>query len=305
MLPIILIIFTGYISARFSLFSHDSSEQFTRLAFYIAIPCQVFYLLSKMSFSQVVNFHYILAYAICTVITGKIVFIISSFILKKSFAESSLNIMGSSMTNTAYFAIPLFILLCNNPAPVISILLFQLLILTTFILCIIEYNKKQKLSKNIFLISMQNPIIAASILGILFSFYHFNVPIFFDSFLNITGSTAAPLVLFALGQSLYSDITKIEKNDLIEVLMLVTTKLFVCPILAFFIGKYVFVLNQFWLSSLIIMSAMPTPNNMFIFAMKYQLDVKKASMVVLATTLLSFFTLNLLFFVFLPSMITK
>jgi len=254
-----------------------------------------------MSFYQVVNFHYILAYAFCTVITGKIVFIISSFILKKSFAESSLNIMGSSMTNTAYFAIPLFILLFNNPAPVISILLFQLLIMTTFIVCIIEHNKKKKSSKNIFLISMQNPIIAASMLGILFSFYHLDLPTFLDSFLNIMGSAAAPLILFALGQSLYSDFKKIEKNDLIEVLMLVTTKLFVCPILAFFVGKYVFNLNEFWLSSLIIMSAMPTPNNMFIFAMKYQLDVKKASTVILTTTLLSFITLSLLFFVLHPS----
>jgi predicted permease len=42
------------------------------------------------------------------------------------------------------------------------------------------------------------------------------------------------------------------------------------------------------------MSAMPAPNNMFIFALKYQLDVKKASTVVAISTLLSFVTLNVL-----------
>jgi malonate transporter len=299
--PIMLIVLTGYVSARFSLLTHDSSEQFTRLAFYIAIPCQLFFMLSKTSFSQAININYILAYALCVIITGSIIFLISSFIFKRSLAESSLNIMGSSMTNTAYFAIPLFILLFNNPAPVIFILFFQLIVMTTFILIVIENEIGKKISNNILLISFKNPIIISSLLGIVFSLYHIHLPVFFNNYLSIVGSTAAPLVLFALGQSLYSDLRKIAKNEFMEVLMLIVTKLFIMPMLAFIIGKYVFMLNSFWLASLIIMSAMPTPNNMFIFSLKYKLDVKKASTVVSLTTLLSFITLNILFFIFKPT----
>jgi len=70
--------------------------------------------------------------------------------------------MGSSMTNTAYFSIPLFILLFNNSAPVISVLLFQLLIMTTFILSIIEHHTSKTRSKNIILLSIKNPIIIFS-----------------------------------------------------------------------------------------------------------------------------------------------
>jgi malonate transporter len=294
MLPIILIVLIGYISSLFSILKRDSGEQFSQFAFYMAIPCQVFYVLSKTPFSQAINMAYILAYALCAIVTGSVIFFISALILKKSYAESSLNIMGSSMTNTAYFAIPVFILLFNNPAPVIAILLFQLVVMTTFILIMIEHDTQTISSKNVVSIIIKNPIIVASICGIIFSFFHLAVPDFLASFLNLLGSAAAPLILFSLGQSLYSDLQKIAKNDLIEVSMLIATKLIIFPVCAFFIGKYIFQLNAFWLSSLIIMSAMPAPNNMFIFALKYQLDVKKASTVVAISTLLSFVTLNVL-----------
>ena len=298
MLPIILIVFIGYLSARFSLLSHESREQFTRLAFYIAMPCQLFFIFSKTPISKAINLHYILAYAFAVIIAGSVIFSISKFVLKKSLAESALNIMGSSLTNTAYFAIPLFILIFNNPSPVIPVLLFQLLIVTTLILIMIERDINEKIFKNILLIFVKNPIIISSIFGIVFSFYHIHIPVFFDKFLSILGRVASPLVLFALGQSLYFDLKKVVRKELNEVLLLTITKLFILPALAFFIGKYVFILSNFWLSSLVIMSAMPTPKNMFIFAIKYKLDVKKASTVVAITTIISFVSLNILFYIF-------
>lgn len=302
MLPLLLIVLTGYCSARFSLFSEESNSHFTKFAFFIAMPCQLFFDFSKTPISEIINIPYALAFILCASITGTFVFTLSKFILKKSLAESVLNIMGSSQANTAYFAIPLFILVFNNPSPVLPILIFQLLILTTIILLIVEHAVKEKITKkhgyyfdkikSILFVAIKNPIIIACILGIVFSFFNLPIPIVINHFLKLIGVTAAPLVLFALGQSLFFDLKKMVAKELMEVAIIIFIKLFVLPVIAFFIGKYVFQLNHFWLTSLVLIAAMPSPKNMFILAVRYKLDVKKASTVVAVSTLLSFVTLN-------------
>lgn len=304
MLPLLLIVLTGYCSAKFSLFSKESNNTFTRFAFFIAMPCQLFFDFSKTPVSQSINVPYILAFVFCMLITGTFMFSFTRFFLKKSFAESALNIMGSSQVNTAYFAIPLFILVFNNPTPVLPILIFQTVILTTIVLLIIEHDLKEKSAekrgyyfekiKSVFLIMVKNPIIIACILGIGFSFFNLHTPVVIDKVLKLIGETAAPLALFALGQSLFFDVKKIVGKELIEVAIIIFIKLLIIPTLAFFVGKHIFHLSHFWLASLILMAAMPSPKNMFIFAARYKLDVKKASTVVAVSTLLSFITLNAL-----------
>ena len=305
MSPLLLIVLTGYCSAKFSLFSEDGNTTFTRFAFFIAMPCQLFFDFSKTPVSQSINVPYILAFVLCMLITGSFMFSFTRFFLKKSLAESALNIMGSSQVNTAYFAIPLFILVFNNPTPALPILIFQAVILTTIVLLIIEHDLKEKSTekrgyyfekiKSVFLIVLKNPIILACILGLLFSFFNLQTPIVVNKFLELIGETAAPLALFALGQSLFFDLKKIVGKELMEVAIITFIKLLILPTLAFFVGKYIFHLDHFWLTSLILMAAMPSPKNMFIFAVRYKLDVKKASTVVALSTLLSFVTLNVLF----------
>lgn len=308
MMPLLLIVLIGYGSARFSFLPEVSNAHFTRFAFFIAIPCQLFFDFAKMPVSQSIHIPYIVDFALCVLITGSIVFIVSKYGFKKSLSESILNIMGSSMVNTAYFAIPLFLLVFNNPAPVLPILIFQAVILTAIILLTIEYDLKEQgaqkrvhymqLLKNIAFIAVKNPVIIACIAGVGFSFFNWHVPIVINHFLKLIGATAAPLVLFALGQSLFFDVRKMMGKEVIEVLFLVFIKLLILPALAFFVGKYAIPLNHFWFASLIIMTAMPSPKNMFIFAVRYQLDVKKASAVIALSTLLSFITLDVLLILF-------
>lgn len=300
MLPIILIMLSGFCSARFGLLTEESSSNFTRFTFFIAMPCELFLDFAKTPLSQAINLSYIAAFAVCVLIAGSLMFYYTRYVLKKSLAETALSVMGSSQVNTAYFAIPLFILVFNNPLPVIPILLFQVFILTTIVLFMIEQtcqsqlNRQGNLAVRVVMIAIKNPLIIASLAGMLFSIFHFAVPNVAHTFFNILGNTAAPLALFALGQSLYSDLRKISKQAVNELLILSITKLLILPLLGFVVGRYLFHLSSFWLASLVLMTAMPAPKNMYIFAVKYKLDTKKAATVVALTTVFSFLTLNIL-----------
>lgn len=303
--PIMLVVLSGYLSGKFELLSEESNITFTRFAFFIAMPCQLFTDFSNTPISQTFNVKYISAFALSILLTGFAVFLYTRLILKSPLSESALNIMGSSQVNTAYFAIPLFILVFDNPTPVLPILIFQVLILTTIVLLMIEHDVRRRytynqsfLLFNIAKIFIKNPVIMGSILGVIFSYFNLPTPTVVSKFLNLLGVTAAPLALFALGQSLHFDLNKIRKKDLAELAILTTTKLIILPLIAFLIGKYAFHLDRFWLASLVIMAAMPAPKNMFIFAIRYNLNVYKASTVVALTTLISFITLNILLVIF-------
>jgi len=304
MLPIILVVFTGYLSARIGLLSQESNSTFTKFTFYIAMPCQLFLDFLKTPVSQAINLHYIFSFALCVLFVGVFIYLVGKYYFNASLSECALNIMGSAQVNTAYFAIPLFLLIFNNATPVIPILIFQVVILTTIVLLMIEHDlRKNDASKYHFiykipLIFIKNPIILASMIGFIFSGFHVHVPTVGVKFFDILGATAAPLALFALGQSLFLDLKNISRTDLPELLLLSFCKLIVLPLLAFVVGKYLFHLNHFWLASLIIMSAMPAPKNMFIFSVKYKLNTKKAVSVVALTTISSFVTLNILMMIF-------
>lgn len=299
-----LVVLIGYLSGKFKLLSEDSSVAFARFAFFIAMPCQLFVSFSNTPINQAININYTAAYAIGVCITAGYIFFYSRQISHHSLAESALNIMGASQANTAYYALPLFILVFNNPTPVIPILIFQVMIVTTIVLLMIEHDLKNSIQQrryiplNAIKILLKNPIIIGSILGMLVSYFKIQTPTPIHKCLDLLAATAAPLALFALGQSLYLNLRKISKRDLPELSIITTIKLVILPTIAFIVGNYVFHLERFWLASVVIMSAMPAPKNMFIFAIRYNLDTRKSSAVVAITTLISFVTVNLLMIIF-------
>ena len=137
---------------------------------------------------------------------------------------------ATSQVNTAYLAIPIFILMFNDPTPVIPILFFQVIILTTILLSLIEVDRNNintvsfsiyRKIKRFLYIPLKNPIIIASCIGVLFSYYAISIPIPVLSTLKLLGQTAAPLALFALGQSMYQDLRCLDKEDIFEIITLV------------------------------------------------------------------------------------
>ena len=74
--------------------------------------------------------------------------------------------------------------------------------------------------------------------------------------------------------------------------MLVFLKNIVHPLIAGLIGYYIFDLDGIWLGALVVVSAMPTAMNNFVFAQKYGAFENEASQVVFLSSVLSLLTLS-------------
>ncbi len=180
--------------------------------------------------------------------------------------------MACSHTNSAFLALPLFLLLFNTSVPVAGIILLQI-VFTLFILVGLEIATNQHHQRNQWLslplIVLKNPIIVSTLLGFTFSFFSFELPPIVNTLFSMLTPWASALALVALGISLHVRIGHLPRNNR-EIGYLVLMKSVVHPLLGYFIGKMLFHLDPFWLQALVLICGIPTAQNVFIFSQRYK-----------------------------------
>lgn len=301
--PVFFIIGLGYFCARKKLVPTEAQKTFSLYVFYCAMPCYLFLAMAKVPRAMIVNANYIAAFAISMLVVAAIGGFITKVIHRRDLASSILAMMGACYTNSAFIGIPIIVMVYGNAAPVIVITLFQVIVVTTIILTSIEIHQKHGLfsikalrefPKTVLL----NPIVGGSLLGIIFAWQSWTVPILIDRTGSLLGGAGIPTALFALGLSLGGTRPVLKTSTRKLVYILSGLKILVHPALAYLVGRYLFGLTDPWLGSLTIVAAMPTAMNNFIFAQRYDAFVEESSQIVFVTSVLSLFTLSSLLWLF-------
>jgi len=315
--PIFAAVLLGYFCSYFHILGKRATSVLTDFVFFIALPCMVLYQFSKHSVDKIFNGSYMAVIAIATLTLAAIGAFLGKKIFKQRLSETALTLMSISQVNTAYLAIPVFLLFFKTVAPVVMVSVFQQLVISSLVLGLIEYDlyksaKKEGFTHLLFLKELpkalvKTPIIIASFIGLVFSYNHLSFPSSVGYFLDLMGTSAAPLSLFVLGLSLQQD--KISFRDgkfRQQIFALLFLKNLFHPLLAFCLGKFVFHLSPFWLVTASLMAAMPTARNSALFAQRYGLDVQRANTLIVISTLISFVMINIILYflgdvsVFLP-----
>ena len=125
-LPIFLIILIGYLLARFKLVKNDASDLLARLIFYFIMPITLFIDLARLPIHQVLSWPYLFSYFITSITLICITCIISCYVFqKKEIPDLVINAMATTQTNTAYLALPIFLLLFKTVVPVAGVIVVQ------------------------------------------------------------------------------------------------------------------------------------------------------------------------------------
>jgi malonate transporter and related proteins len=286
--PAFFIIFLGYVGSRLKVFEVGVQKFFSLYVLYFAMPCYLFLSMAKSTPNMIANINYIASFALGLIVTATLSWLLASKFFKRKQDESVLAMMSGCYTNSAFIGIPIII-----------VTLFQLIFVTTFILTALETVQRHgKLSLKILYdlpkTILLTPIIAASLLGIISSLMQWPVPQIVDNSFGLLGNAGIPTALFALGLSLGSKGEKFSISDRKLVYSLVVIKNIIHPLIAGIIGHYIFNLSEIWLSALVVVSAMPTAMNNFVFAQRYGAFEGEASLIVFLSSVTSLFTLSIL-----------
>ncbi len=131
----------------------------------------------------------------------------------------------------------------------------------------------------------RNPIIIASLLGLVCSATGLRLPDPVLEPFSLVGAAAVPVVLLSFGMGLHGSAPLRDPAIRVDVVVAAAFKLLVMPVVAFVVARYLFGLGDQEVFVLTTLGALPAAQNVFNYAQRYGAAVPVARDVVLVTTI--------------------
>ncbi|GAB3533327.1 AEC family transporter [Arthrobacter tecti] len=281
------VIFVGYVAGRLELAGRDAANVLSRTAFFITNPALLFTILAQADLAVVFS-----AYApvalLGSVASALLYVLLSRIWFRRRAAETAVGAMTGSYVNANNIGIPIALYALGDATAVAPVLLVQLLILTPFYLGFLDLSSGGKASfKRIITQPVRNPIIIASVLGVLVAWTGLEIPDAVFEPLVLLGGAAVPLVLLAFGMSLRGSRPLGAREYRAEVIVATLIKTAAMPLITYFLARFAFGLENELLFAAVVMSALPTAQNTFLFASRYNRGIPIARDVIVLTSALA------------------
>lgn len=295
-IPVFAIVLAGYLCGRFKLLGQGGSEALNGFVYYAALPALFFGSLAKVELGEILNWPYLGAFLLSMAVTGIAAFVVGRFVFGARGAALAVQNMAGLFSNTGYMGIPLAITAFGQSAALPAILATVVngaLIMGLYILWIeaerSEGSHLLHVARDALAGVFRSPLVLSAIAGILSSALQLEVPKPLLTFCDIIGAAAPPAALFAMGLFM---VGKSFKGDLTEVGVLSALKLILHPLATFAIVLWLVDLAPLWRDVLLLMAALPTGSLVFVLAAQQQVYVRRATGIILGSTLASVVTLS-------------
>ena len=293
-LPIFLIILLGKILQKMGILTEGFTKSADSFVFYVALPVLLFQDLTVVSPGKGMNISFLFFCFFATLIFILVVWVGTELLMKKE-EEKGAFIQASYRSSAALLGMAFIHNMYGNAGSSSFMILGAVPLFNIFAVIILTLKGKGDETPNIKGTLKQiatNPILIAIVLGLIFSFLPFHLPVFAQKGLTMIGNTATPLALLSIGASFQGTaaIQKIKPTLLATFIKLVGISA-VCMPIAILLGFR----NQELVATLI-MCASPTTVSSYIMAAKTNNDKVLTASTIVLTTLLSSVTLTLWIF---------
>lgn len=297
---IISVVVIGYMLGRVPVLGPNAKDVLTKLAFYVASPALLFTILAEADLSMLFSGSVVVT--ALSVVTVATVFAVVATVRRWGVGRTTVGTLASSYVNAGNLGIPIAAYALGDASLVAPILLMQLLVMAPVGLTILDLNGggvrgfwpvlRRSLGTPV-----RNPVVIGSLAGVALSASGWDPPGPLMEPFELIGGMAVPAMLLAFGISLYGSPTPGRGPDKGPVLLAVSLKSVVQPLVAWSLGALVFELESAVLFSVVVLAALPTAQNVFTYATQYRAGEAMVREVVLLTTFLTvpvLFTLTFL-----------
>ncbi|MBA8989752.1 hypothetical protein FHW23_000984 [Curtobacterium pusillum] len=279
------IIAAGYVVGRIGLLGQHAQFVMSRLAFFVLMPCLLFHtiatadihvLLSPMLWVSLIS-------AVVVALGAGVVFRV---VLRRPLATTTVGALASSYVNANNIGLPVAVYVLGQATAVVPVILLQLIVLAPIALTILDTATSAGGSVGRRVSGpFRNPIIIASLVGLLFSATGIELPTPVLEPFSLVGAAAVPVVLLSFGMSLHGATPLRDPAIRTEVIVASSIKLVVMPAVAFVFARFVFGLGAHDVFVLTTLGALPAAQNVFNYAQRYGAAVPVARDVVLISTI--------------------
>ncbi|MDQ0078851.1 AEC family transporter [Arthrobacter oryzae] len=282
------IILVGMFVGRRNILGENARSVLSALTFFVASPALLFETLSKAKLHDVVAAP-LLVTAVGAMVTATLFFVIVRFLLKRTVPESLMSSMSASLANSANLGIPIAVYVLGDASYVAPLLIFQLAFFTPlFLMALDATTSAHRTTPGRFvLMILKNPMIVGSALGLVVAGTGWQVPELVMQPIHLIGGAAIPAMLIAFGMSLNgARPLQGAAGRRLDTLLASAFKLVIHPAIAYVFARMLG-MEGHALFAVVVTSALPTAQNVFVAASRYRTGLTVAKDTVLITTVVA------------------
>jgi len=282
------IIALGFLLAQLRVLRADSQLLLSRLVFFVATPALLFQTLSRAPVSQIFTAGLAVA-AVSFVGVAGIYVLLARTLWHRPTGDTVIGALSSGYVNAANLGLPITVYILGSASIIAPVLLMQLLVITPMAFAILDAVVARRRPSVFGLISqpLRNPITVGCFLGLLCSLAGWQVPALVTAPIALIAGMAVPGVLLAYGVSLRLGPKPIAGGSVVELAVVSALKMVVQPLLAYAVARWLFDLDSRALLAATVVAALPTAQNIFVYASRYHRSTTLARDSIFVTTAMS------------------
>lgn len=285
---IIVVIALGYVLARTGVLGPSTQEALARLVFFVGAPALLFVTLADADLGEVFSAALVVT-GLSVVVAAVIFILVARFLWHRAVGITTVGALSSSYVNAGNLGIPVAVYVLGDASYVAPVMLFQLVILAPLAFAILDTTTAGRRPSllSLFTQPFRNPVTLATLAGVVVAALQWEVPGVIERPVELIAAMAVPAALIAYGVSLRGA-PRLGAGGAIRDLILVTVlKICVQPLAAYLVGRFALGLHDDGLLAVTILAALPTAQNIFVYALRYQRGVALARDAIFVTTLAS------------------
>jgi len=277
-------IFVGWVAGRSGVLGPHARYVLSRLAFSVLGPFLLFSVLSSADvgalFSVLLPVSFIAAVAMFVVFA-----LVAMLVWRRPLAQTVIGGMGAGYVNGNNIGIPISVYMLGDAAFSAPVVLLQLLLFMPAALSVLDVIVRGGASVwRTVLKALANPIIIGSLLGVLVSVTGVQLPAIVTEPIALVGQAAVPIMLIAYGISLHGQRPLAPGSGRRDIVLASALKLVAMPLVAWALGRFAFGLDGHTLYAVTVLAALPSAQNVFTIAQRYDTAEIIARDTVLITT---------------------
>jgi malonate transporter and related proteins len=289
-----IIIGLGFLLAQLKILDATAQGVLTRIAYYVASPALMITVLGGTDVRRLLSANLIASLA-SVAVAATIAVLLARLLWKREAGDTVIAAFCSAYVNAGNLGLPIAAYALGDAALIAPMLLAQLLVLQPVGLAVLDgitHVPSPDISRRRLLLMrltrpLRNPLAVGSLVGLALALTGIKLPVAINAPLTLVGGIAVPSMLLAYGISLRLGPRPGAGEPPIQIGTLVVVKLVVQPIAAYLIGAYAVGLAGHDLLAVTVIAALPTAQNVFTLAMRYERGVILARDTIFVATLLS------------------
>lgn len=283
--PLFFMMALGYGLKIVGIFEDDFLKKLNNLCFKVFLPAVLFNNIYNSNFQELFQLDLIL-FAVSAVVLSFTLLMLLIPLVEKDNLNRGVVIQGIFRSNFILFGIPVTVSLfgAENTGVASILIAFVVPFYNLFaILALSMYSSEKKSKKAVVKSILCNPLIIASVVGIVFALFSLRLPAMVESSITSVGSIATPLALIVLGGGFeFGDMKSYPRLLILSVF----GKLLLLPGIFLPLGVY-FGFRGMELTALLAMLASPTAVSSYTMAQSMKVNDVLAGQIVVVGSLLS------------------